>query len=209
MTSANRISPFPFNEFANAVDEPEAPSLDGLDERLAEARREGFAAGRRQALDGVEQKRTEFLMKVETAIKAAQSDHDRVIASHRADAQAIAIALLRRFCEAFGAEKIVDAAERMVREAIDASDDRAPAILRISLDASIRFADELGDMVRRVDAEDFITIEPDAALAAGDCRLEWRTGAIGIDSVKLSSEIDALVETAMSQAIAKETDDVD
>ncbi|MEL7486971.1 MAG: hypothetical protein AAGJ87_07140 [Pseudomonadota bacterium] len=207
--TAPRIAPFDFDDFADdapVTDESDRETAAPTVEDLDAARREGFAAGQRQAMASVEQTRVEMSEKIALAFEQARDQYQETLGADRAALRALSREVLTRLADRLGAERIVDAADDLIAQLLGASIDRSPAVLYLSIDASIRFAEDFSNLLKRRAVDDFIAIDVDRALHAAECRLEWRGGAVAYNRDHIIASIDSLIAAAATRPPLTETD---
>ncbi len=99
-------------------------------------------------------------------------------------------AFLERFCAGVGAQHALTGAVDLLDQLI-AADDRQPARLKVGGETGL--VDRLRAVVAERGADDFVAVEADAGLAAGECRCEWRGGSVSRDFSAVRKAVDALL----------------
>ncbi|MCB2113055.1 MAG: hypothetical protein KDD85_05840 [Parvularculaceae bacterium] len=145
---------------------------------LAAARAEGLAEGRRLAMESIAADEAAALEKIAGALDATVGAALGEVERARADLISLSRAFVEEFCCAIARERDIDAAEDMLRRLTQNSEDRRAAHLFVAARRFERIAPHIEDLIDARRLADFVSIEPDAALEPGECRLEWRGGEL-------------------------------
>ncbi len=146
------------------------------DRALEEARAEGVIEGRRLAMETIAADEAASLARIADALERERSK----IAEARERDQAQMVAAAAQFLEEFAAgladARELDAALDLLRRLTAHSDDRRPARLVLSRTSRERLAPKLDAALKARRIDDFVALEADPSLSAGEMRLEWRGG---------------------------------
>jgi flagellar biosynthesis/type III secretory pathway protein FliH len=159
-----------------AAPEPEGPPLEEL---LAAARAEGFAAGRSEgeaaghaaALAGIEQRMAESLAALPAALQQAQAAADALAEEHAGLVARLLIAALDTALPAAAARLGPALILRTATALRPALEDRQEARLHVHPDLAGPLAGQLPHWI----------VEADADLPPGDARIQWRGGGAALD----------------------------
>jgi flagellar assembly protein FliH len=177
-----------------------------LTEAEANAMAEEAAAGARQSEEAVAAREAaDALKQVSGKLQALVARLDAESEAMRADAARLAIAAARAVAgvalDQYGADTI----EQCVKEAL--ADLRAEP--RIAIRVAPHLADAIAERIYQyAEAEGFadaVVVRADAEAAAGDCVIEWRSGAVE----RTAAEIDARIAAAVENWLARPAEDRD
>jgi flagellar biosynthesis/type III secretory pathway protein FliH len=159
--------------------EPAPPPDVGADiaRRLEDAYAAGVADGAKSSAREAESDRIRALQSIAAVLAERCSAFERALGAERARLNAAVRTLLTRLLFADHQAGAREAAIGLIDRLLKASADRSPARLTISATASASLIAELREAIAARGAAEFISIETDAALGPGDCRLAWRGGA--------------------------------
>lgn len=202
-----RAVPYAYRDFDAPADEPvepaivEAPapcftSLDvdaayasGLEKGAAEAN-----SAHRDEHDALTREYAANIAKLGAAFEARRAEDAKRL---RAEIEAALVLFLRRIHRASALDNALDLVDRLLA----ASADRSAVTLRIA-DQSL--AETICSELAARNAKDFIRVELDGSLAAGDCRLEWRGGAAARRFSTLRAELRRLLHQPAAAAANEE-----
>ena len=185
-----------------AVGEPESPPVPVAptfsQEELTEARKQAHELGKREGiaetLAGIEQQITISLDKITTEVTsllAAQTSSNDAIARDTAHlALAVARKLFPRLHEIHGLGEIVAVTEDILSHLI-----REP---RLVVSVSEKHADamrtRLADFLAKRGFTGNLELRGEAAIGAGDCKIEWMGGNAARSTAALFAEIESIVD---------------
>jgi flagellar assembly protein FliH len=185
------------------VEPPPPPPPTFSEEELALARDQAFEAGRQAGLQesaATLQQMTgmalascaHHLQALGTAQRAANEALER-------DAIAIALAVLRKlqpeFSRRFGLAEI----EAALAEALVTVDRVARVSIKVHPDLVAAIKEKSEAMVLEAGFEGKLIVTGDAAMAAGDCRVEWGDGGVERDVARSWAEIEQTVTAALGK----------
>lgn len=177
-----------------------------LTETEARALADEAAEGARNSAEAVAAREAaEALKQVSGKLQALIARLDAESEAMRADAARLAVAAARAIAGAALDQYGADTIEQCVKEAL--ADLRAEP--RIAVRVAPHLADALADrLYQYAEAEGFadaVVVRADAETAAGDCVIEWRSGAVE----RTAAEIEARIQTAVENWLARPADDRD
>lgn len=175
----------------------EAEAAAMAEQAAGQARNSEEAAAAREAAEALKQ--------VAGKLQALVARLDAESEAMRADAARLAIAAARAVAGAaldqYGAETV----EACVKEAL--ADLRAEP--RIAIRVAPHLADALADrLYQHAEAEGFadaVVVRADAETAAGDCIIEWRSGAVE----RTAADIESRIQTAVENWLARPAEERD
>jgi len=162
---------------------------------LAAARAEGLAEGRRLAMESIAADEAAALEKLGDRLEIAINSTLDEIETARNELISVTRAFIEEFCAAIAQERDVDAAEDMLRQLTQNSEDRRAAHLFIAARRFDRIAPHLNDLIDNRRLGDFVSIESDAALEPGECRLEWRGGELRRGRTEIETAVSAIFDS--------------
>ena len=204
-----KVQPFDFSDFdaapaAPAAEPPVARPVDG--QAFERGRKAAYAEGVEAARRETAARASEALSSLAASFGAQIAEFDAIIAAERRALKTAAADFLKAFTAAIVKDREVEIAIDLVRRLMAASTDQAPAILFLNPQSLKLVGDRLKKALAAQGAASFIALAADAALAPGDCRLEWRGGAVNRSLSDALAEIDAIFARAnMRSAIEPRT----
>ncbi|MDZ7627261.1 MAG: hypothetical protein U5J99_02490 [Parvularculaceae bacterium] len=173
-----QAKPFDFLDFgAGSSPAPAEPApVERESPTLAEARAEGVAEGRRLAMETIAADEAASLSRIATALEDIEAFLADARARDQAEMLGVAAIFLEEFAAGLAEKREVESAIDLLRRLTAHSDDRRPARLVIARTSRDRIAPKIEAAIKARKVEDFITIEADPSLGAGELRLEWRGG---------------------------------
>lgn len=179
--------------------EPPPPLF--TEEELATARAEAFAQGREEGLkeasEAIERETRDTLGAVENALRELMWSQSAIETQATEDAVRVALAAIRRLFPALVEHAPLAEIERMVREAMATV--QGEATLNIHVNDRLRdpLAARIRDIAVAAGFQERVVLHGLAALAPGDCRIEWTAGGVSRDVATILKAI----ETAATRAI--------
>lgn len=189
-----KLRPFDFAEFraapSTAAAEPRncAFSADDLDV----ARAQGVIEGRRLAMETIAADEAAALHRIGDRLSESADEMASEIARIRADIVGMARVFLEEYSAADAAAHDLEAAADLLRRLTENSEDRRAARLVISAKRLDRLRDRLEELINNRGIGDFVSLESDAGLEAGEARLEWRGGETRRSRAEVKAAIAAL-----------------
>lgn len=178
--------PFDFTDLTNeqsntvdpskAKDETELPLIDASEMELAHAK--GVDEGEQKALDSLAAAEAESLRSIASILAAKEFNFEEAIDREKISIRESAGAFLEQFCSGVMQEREIELAETLLCQLISASKDRSRATLFLNPDSVKKLEDRLKALLDNHGVGDFFSFEGDSELSPGDCRVEWRGGAI-------------------------------
>jgi len=183
--------PFDFDEL-DPADEP-APaiktySLEDIQHAQEEARTQALA----QARAGELAAQTAMLETIATKLASARADYNAAAARHGDALSAGAGAIVKRFCKNFSAAREVEMATSLIDRFVNSAPQHTPAKLVLPASVSDSVTKRLSTLINIRDLAGFISIETSNNISDGDCRLEWRGGALDRNLKDAFAQIDAI-----------------
>ena len=192
-------APFSFPSFdtppqsSGATNNASTPSFTQaeLDAAFAAGHAEGVEAGRNAALDSLVAAETAALEKLAAALEGDRSTLRDGISVEVKHLRKTANAVVTHICGTLVEAHELETATHLVDRLVAVSDDRAPATIGVGKHASKAFHTKLTAMLNQKKLADFIVVETDEALRAGDVSLSWRGGAVRQTHKEIRAAIDA------------------
>lgn len=184
--------------------EPPPPTF--TEEELESARAEAFAQGRaeglREASETIERETRDILDAVETALRELMRSQSAIETQAAEDAVRVALAAVRRLFPALAEHAPLVEIERMVREAMATVQGEAT----INIHINDRLRDPFAARIRTIAAgsgfQKRVVLHGVAALASGDCRIEWTAGGVSRDAATILKAIEAAALRAIPALLA-------
>ena len=207
MTNA-AVKPFDYDDLAKKLDtkpaETTAPkSFTQAD--LDTVRQEGFDKGRTTSEAAAAETQAKALEAIGSALSQKQSEFETMIAAERDALKAVTNEFLTNFCEKFSAANDLALVSDLLDQLLTNSTDRTPAKLLVSSQTYDHAAKRIKTLID-ARAAGFITLVREPSLAAGDCRIEWRTGSIARDLTHVRDAVAELINAERPQAFNPEQD---
>ncbi len=188
--------------FGDAAQAQEEARRAALEKRIADAREEGrkqgFAAGRKQALEEIEASIAATLERVAAACRQLFAERQALEQAFEAETAVLAHAIASRLAPALMAAHPLAEIEALVRECLDACRREPRLVVRVSE----ALLDPLGERIERLKAGTSFTGEivllSDPGLGPHDCRVEWPDGGAERDMAALERAIGEAVERYVS-----------
>lgn len=184
--------------------EPEEVIPTFSEEELEQARAEGFEAGkeegRREAADATEQR---LLETVEAAcaqladVYNTQTEANRDIAREMIS---ISTVIAKKMFPDLNARNALGEVERVVQETLKAVTEEPRIQIMVNPELREPLTERLGTMTHRAGFEGKVFVNPDPAMALGDCRIEWSNGAAVRDGEELWEMIEEIIESNLHGA---------
>jgi flagellar assembly protein FliH len=189
-------------EIVEAEPEPPPPPTF-TEEELGLARDQAFQAGRQAGVQEAAQALQQMVgMALAScahhlqAINAAQTAANEALAK---DAIAIALAVVKKlhpaFCRTHGTDEVAAA----VADALANLDRVAKITVKVHPDLAGAVREKAEALVKEAGFEGKLMVTGDAAMAPGDCRLDWGDGGAERDAAQCWADIDKAVEAALGK----------
>lgn len=205
-------TPEPAPEPVCATPPPPAPTFSK--EELAQARAEGFAAGRAAA--AAEQTRTESQRLVEAleviaaGLAALQPQLAEGLAAHARASITIAGAIARKIGGAVARADIAAPVAALVAECLPRLLDEPRIVVRVAESALDHVRSQIARASEQAGYHGKVVLIGDPQLAEPACRVEWADGGAEYDPTRVAAECDAAVarylagQATPSQPLSKE-----
>lgn len=200
-------------EEVEVVEEEVVPTFS--EEELAQARAEGFEAGkeegRKESAEATEQRILETVESVTenlTRIYNGQTQANHDIAQEMIQ---ISTAIAKKMFPDLNARNALGEVERVVQDTLKAITDEPRVQIMVHPDLREPLTDHLAAMTQRAGFEGKVYVNPDNTVNLGDCRVEWSHGAAVRDSEAIMEQIDEIIERNLhgEDGITAETPDQD
>lgn len=197
-----RPKPFSFDEF-RATPAPAAPDGAGarkaMAEDLAAARAEGVIEGRRLAMETIAADEAAALQRIGDALAGCVSSVETELAGARKDLASLARIFLEEFCAEIAASREIELAGDLLRRLMENSEDRRSARLVVSARNFDRLQPRLEELLAQRGVSDFVSLDADHKLGAGEARLEWRGGEARRGRAEINEAVVALIDSISTQ----------
>ncbi len=188
-------------EAAQPVEEivPEPPPPPTFsEEELADARAEGFQAGRDEAIrdmaGAMEQHQANTLDAIDAKMTEFFEAYSRDIEEHNRDAVAVARTIVQKLFPAMNMDKALVEIEHMVVEAMRRTAGSPALIIHVAPDLQANIEAKVQDLSVQRGHEGTITVMADKTLEPGDAKVEWEGGAMIRDTQAMWRDIDEIIE---------------
>jgi flagellar assembly protein FliH len=192
---------------ATARNAPPTISADAHEAALAEAEargyRNGMAAAEAHARGDNETRAAQAYERIAVALQSAIGQLAGVKDRVEADAVAVALAVGRKLAPALVAREPIAEIAALAGECFGEMLQAPHVVVRVNetLHAAVR--DKLAEIARGRGFEGRLVVLGEAAIAPGDCRIEWADGG----AVRDASAIDRTVESVVTRYLAHGRDD--
>lgn len=203
MGAPNARTPFAFRELSAATPEDEVITYTKAD--LEQARLDGIVEGRALAASSIAEMDRQTLQAIEISLGEAAHRFSEGLAHERGRLAQGAAAFLDHFCTALARDRELEAARAMIEQLLQHSVDRSPAVLRLSPASLSRLSNRIEALIRGSGASDFLCVESDGSLEVGECRIEWRGGALEKSQINITRAVDALFRAPAEEDAHDET----
>lgn len=193
--------PYDFDEFAAAeAGEAEAVYSAADMEAACEKTRAEALTGK-AAAEAAEQ--TRLLAAIAARLEADARDRDDAVAAQAAALVAIARDIVRQICIGAAVQDKGEAALALLERYLAGAPDRTPARLIVCDATPKRVIAQLKRAVAARGADAFIGIETSSVFAPGDCRIEWRDGAMARELNDILEQIETIFAGVENDAAPK------
>lgn len=190
------LQPAPVEEEVEVEEEEVVPTFS--EEELAQARAEGFDAGkeegRKESAEATEQRILETVESLTS--KLADIYNDQAQANHDIAQEMIEIStvIAKKMFPDLNARNALGEVERVVQDTLKAITDEPRVQIMVHPDIREPLTDHLAAMTQRAGFEGKVYVNPDNTINLGDCRVEWSHGAAVRDSETIMEMIDEIIE---------------
>ncbi len=191
------VAPLPVTPVGAAESAPASE----LEQKLAEARAEGFAHGHRAGFAEAGASIEQYLAHAIDAVRVELASLGAVLREReealRRQSAALATIICRKFLPSRYHETAVDEITGLVAAVLPRVIEVPKVTVRVAENLVDPLAQRLNALARTVGYPGLIETIGDIGVAPGDCRIEWPRGGAVRDSATLWREIDALMEEAL------------
>lgn len=191
--------PFDFDEFGADARAPE-PVFTAAD--LEAARCDAHVAALQTLIAEQARAQTILLDKISTQLTAAQSEFDSALAERRKTLSATARDIVTTFCAGAAAEFQIDISLDLLDKYLAATPEQSPVTLFLPADAANEIVTALTKAFASRKITEFASVATSGEIASGDCRIEWRGGAIMRDMNVITEDINTIFASVDSDIVA-------
>ncbi len=184
--------PFFFDEFGEHASAPE-PVFTAAD--IERTRCAAHDAALKTFIAEHARAQSELLTKISAQLVTARSEFETAVIEQRKMLATTARDIVTTFCIGAAADRQVDIVLGLLNKYLAATPDRTPVRVLLPHDTTAASITDLKNMIASKNMTEFAVIETSPAIAAGDCRIEWRGGAITRDMTAITKEIEAIFES--------------
>lgn len=186
-------------EKAQKPKEPPPPSYG--EEDLAAARREGFEAGRAEALREAEESAARRLAdageQLAAGLAGLRQRQEAANAALAADAMNVALAAVRKMLPELARRHGLEEVTAVLRECVARLTPEARVLVRVHPELAAPLRETVEPLRLRSGFSGALEVTEDETVAPGDCRVDWDDGGAERDSEKLWRDIEAIIRRHM------------
>mgnify|MGYP003692577847 CR=1 FL=1 len=190
------LQPELVEEEVEVVEEEVAPTFS--EEELAQARDEGFKAGkeegRKEFAEATEQRILEAMDSVSENLANIFSEQAQANQDIAKEMIQISTAIAKKMFPDLNARNALGEVERVVQDTLKAITDEPRVQIMVHPDLREPLTDRLTAMTQRTGFDGKVYVNPDNTVNLGDCRVEWSHGAAVRDSDTIMEQIDEIIE---------------
>lgn len=179
--------PYDFNELHMAKP-GRSYSAEDFEKACAEARAEAV----KEYIITEAQKQTEILAKLLTNVENSRSIFHSALQEQREALTQTARAILERYCRNIATNRELDAALALLDDYLAIAPDKTLVVLALPERAGEDVIALLRDGLNERNVSDFVDVTKSSAISDGDCRIEWRGGAMARNFDEMIVEIDRI-----------------
>lgn len=179
--------PYDFNELRT----PKAGHAF-TEEDLTQACAEARADALRENIIAEAKKQTELLNRILDIVESSRSAFHATVPEQRDALTQTSRAFIERYCRNVATKRESDAALALLDEYLALAPDRKPVLLALPEHAAKEVIALLEDGLNERGVSDFVEISASNTVADGDCRIEWRGGAMARNLDEMIDEIDRI-----------------
>ena len=188
--------PFDFDEFGAERETPE-PKFTNAD--IEEARREAKAAALASILAEQARVQSDILSQISNQLAAANCEFDNALTDYRTVLAETARAIVTSFCAGAAADRQIEIALGLLDKYLAATPDKAALTILLPHNAPDDSIKALKKEVASRNIAGFVSVETSAAISTGDCRIDWRGGAIRRDLKVINEDIKTIFASVDSE----------
>ncbi len=168
----------------------------------AQAHRKGFALGKAQARGEAEQRIAAALGLIADGLSRLDHALNGIEARLETEAVEVAVAVAAKLAPQLIAREPFAEISALANECFTQLVTAPHIVVRVGADIYDAAKDKLEEIARAKGFEGRLVVQADAAMAAGDCRIEWADGGVNRDSAATLSAIDDVVGRYVAARIA-------
>ena len=191
--------PFDFDEFGADMSAPE-PVYTAAD--LEQAGCEAHDRALETLIASETRAQNDLLEKISAQLAASHREFDDAVSERRTALAAAARAITTTFCAGAAADCQIDIALGLLDKYLAATPDQTPVTLLLPHDTTDAIVTALKKAIANRNIAEFAAVETSTATKTGDCRIEWRGGAIMRDMAVINEEIKTIFASVDSDVIA-------
>ncbi len=188
--------PEPEEENLEEEEEEAAPTFS--DEDMAEARQEGFNAGKdegiREAAEATERQIADTLAAIGGRMTALFEAQEKAAEALHVNGIAVIQALARKVLPEMSARQGTGEIERLARSVLERLRTEPRIVFTVHDSLAERLGEQLPAQAASLGCTGGIEVIGDAAVAPGDCRIEWADGGAERNTAALMAEIGDIIE---------------
>lgn len=182
--------------------EPEAPTFS--EEDVARARADGFAEGHArgvgEAAEATERRAADAIERVADSVAALLADREAVAEEAMRQAMEVGTAVAAKMFPELHRRGALDEVERIVALAVERMADEPKLTVRVAEAVRDTVAERIGRLAETRGFAGRVDVVADAALAEGDCAVEWANGGARRDAARMEREISEIVARNLGSA---------
>ena len=159
----------------------------------AQAHRKGFAAGQAQAQNEAAQRAAAALARIADGLERLDRALTGIETRLETEAVEVAVAVAAKLAPQLIAREPFAEISALATECFHHLVTTPHIVVRIGADIYETAKDKLEEIARARGFEGRLMVTPDAAMAPGDCRIEWADGGVNRDQAATLSAIDDVV----------------
>jgi flagellar assembly protein FliH len=171
-------------------------------EDLEAERKAGYESGKKDALAQAEREAAAALQQLAGAASAILTRLDAESRAMREDAARIALAAARKIAGAALEKYGADHAAAAVEAAMDALRHQPRLLVKLSPEATESLRPRIEEMCATHAYAGAVLVRAEPGLKQGEVIIDWSDGVISLDPAQIATQIETLVEAALSAAHA-------
>ncbi len=185
-----QTKPFAFPDLnaAAPVAPAAAPAAASVLAEIEAARAQGVIEGRKLAMETIAADEAAALARIADAC-ASLTNQSRALGETKAEISAQCAVFLESFAINLAASREVKLAMNLIERLLLSPSNRKPATLHLSAKNFSRLSASLETRLIDTGLADIVTLTPDKALRAGECRLVWHDGQARCTSAEITAAV--------------------
>jgi len=185
--------PFDFDELGAASAMPERTYSAA---EMEQAQQEARDTAINQLVARKAEAQTRLLERILSQLNTDRKIFTDALNAHRTAMSQTAEKVLEKFCAGLNANRETEIALRLLNTYLAAAPDQAPAAIVLSKKTNTPAISKLKKAVSANGGNKFMTVETSPDIEPGDCRIEWRQGALSYDLEKTLRQIHEIFSSA-------------